>query len=358
MKRRSWKISAISMLVAAGAAMICLALPLAGITQDKTEYTGAEKILVPHKSWPCGMAEGIPVPEKGTPVFTANLKLDQVYDVGPTPYGQRNVYVIQGGTITGEKIHGSVMPGGLDFQLSFSNGGMEIEQIFVLRTEDGKYIYMRSPGTAVDRSDVRMAPVFEAPNASSYSWLNTGKYAGRRVVDLAAGTMKISVFDVSGVAVSPDSSNSVRVTKPADVRDQPWDYRKASAEEKQGDQLISENVTLGASQSVGDTGKTNRNIIPITGGTLTGRITGKVLAAGADYQNLANPPTIDARYLWQTDEGEVIIVRNGGSFGLLAPTFEVRVDSKYSYLDKGLYLSSNPGMGKGGVALTFYESSR
>ena len=29
-----------------------------------------------------------------------------------------------------------------------------------------------------------------------------------------------------------------------------------------------------------------------------------VLPGGADYQNLANPPTIDARYLWQTSDGE------------------------------------------------------
>jgi hypothetical protein len=358
MKFGSWKASTPAILVFAVILIVCQTLPLNGSAQDGAEYGGAGKILIPHKAWPCGMPEGVPVPEKGVPVFEASLKLDQTYDVGRTPYGQRNVFVIQAGTFSGERIHGSVMPGGLDFQLSFSNGGMEIEQIFVLRTEDGDYIYMRSPGTAADRSDVRMAPVFEAPNAGGYSWLNTGKYAGRRVVDLAAGTMKVTVFDISGVAVSPDTSDSVRITKPADVRDQPWDYRKAAADEKRGDQLISENVTLGASQSVGDTGKGNRNIIPITGGTLSGRITGKVLAAGADYQNLANPATIDARYLWQTDEGEVIIVRNGGAFGMLAPTFEVRLNSKYAWLNEGLYLSSNPGMGKGGVALTFYESSR
>jgi len=29
------------------------------------------------------------------------------------------------------------MPEGLDFQLSFSNGGMEIEEIFVLQTGEG-----------------------------------------------------------------------------------------------------------------------------------------------------------------------------------------------------------------------------
>ena len=354
MKCKCWKSSTLIMLVCVCILICCQLQPLDAWT--KTVYGGAGKILVPHKSWPCGMAEGIAVPERGVPVFEASLKLDQAYDVGKTPYGQREVFVIQGGTISGEKINGSAMPGGLDFQLSFSNGGMEIEEIFVLRTGDGKYIYLRSAGTAADRSDVRMVPDFEAPNTGDYSWLNTGKYAGRRVVDLAAKTMKISVYDVSGVATAPDAKNSVQVTKPANVQDQPWDYRKASAEEKRGDELIRENVTLGASQSVGPTKKGIRNIIPITGGTLSGKITGKVLPGGADYQNLANPATIDARYLWQTSDGEVIIVRNGGTFGLLAPTFEVRVDGKYAWLNKGLYLSSNPGIGAGGVGLTFYES--
>ncbi len=49
-------------------------------------------------------------------------------------------------------------------------------------------------------------------------------------------------------------------------------------------------------------------------------------------------------------------MRNGGAFGSLVPTFEVRVDSKYAWLNDGVYLSSNPGMGAGGVTLTFYES--
>ncbi len=363
MKCGRWNASALLMLVSSGILIFCQTLPLNGRTQQgaertKTGYGGTGKILIPHTSWTCGMAEGIPVPERGVPVLEADLKLDQACDVGKTPYGQRDVFVIQGGTVSGGKINGSVMPGGLDFQLRFSNGGMEIEEIFVLRTGDGKYIYLRSAGTAADRSDVRIVADFEAPNASDYNWLNTGKYVGRRVVDVAAKAMKISIFDVSGIATEPDAISSVQVTKPADVQNQPWDYRRASAEEKQGELLIRENVTLGASQSVGATKRGNRNIIPITGGMVDGKIMGKVLAGGADYQNLANPMTIDARYLWQTNDGEVIIVRNGGSMGLLAPMFEVRVDSRYAYLNKGLYLSSNPRMGIGGVELTFYESKR
>ena len=302
------------------------------------------------------MAEGIPIPELGALVFEATMKLDQIYDLGRTPFGQRRVYVIQGGTVTGEKVNGVVMPGGLDFELCFSNGVMEVEQVLVLKTGDGKYIYLRSAGTAANPSDVRMVPDAEAPNASSYNWLNTGKYAGRRKVDASAKTMKISVYDVANVATSIDAANSIQVTKPAGVLDQPWDYRKAAAGEQRGDQFITENVTLGQSQSVGTTKKGGRNIIPITGGTLSGKIKGKVLSGGADYQKLANPMTLDARYLWQTDEGDVIIVRNAGPMASLAPRFEVRVDSKYAWLNQGAYLSSSPGMGAGGVSLNFYES--
>lgn len=316
----------------------------------------SEKILVPHRSWTCGMAEGIPRPEKGILVFEADMKIDQVYNMGKTQYGQRQVIVVQSGTITGTKISGSVMAGGLDFQLELSNGVMEIEQILVLKTSDGKYVYLRYAGTGVNKDDVRMVPDFEAPTAGSFSWLDSGKYAGRRVVDLAVKTMKISVYDVSGITVKPDSTNSVTVTEPADVPDQPWDFRKADPTEKKGGQFITESVSLGSSQSVGTTKRGNRNIIPITGGSVTGKISARILSAGADYQNLLTPMTIDARYLWQTNDGEIIIVRNGGQFGFLAPTFEVRADSKYSYLNSNLYLSSDPGAGAGGVAITFYES--
>ena len=78
---------------------------------------------------------------------------------------------------------------------------------------------------------------------------------------------------------------------------------------------------------------------------------------GADYQDLTPPATIDAHYLWQASDGEIIIVRNAGPFGALVPTFEARVDGPYAYLNNGLYLSSNPGMAQGGVGITMYDST-
>ncbi len=44
--------------------------------------------------------------------------------------------------------------------------------------------------------------------------------------------------------------------------------------------MFTESVALGSSISVGQSKRGNRNIIPITGGTVTGKIKGKVVPGG------------------------------------------------------------------------------
>ena len=338
-----------------------VAAVLAGVATTQSaaaQQASAAAVIVPHESWPCGLPGGIPSPESGTLLFTAEMPLDRVADIGRTQYGRRQVAVTREGTFTGPKLSGTVMTGALDYELTLGNGVIEIEQIFVLRTADGKYIYVRTAGTGPDGRDVRIVMDFEAPNASEAAWLNSGTYVARRVLNPTAKTMTLRVYDASAFKAPASLSGAIRISKPAGIPPQPWDYRRAAATEKQGAQLITERVALSPSQSVGASKRGNRNIIPITGGELSGRINGKVLPGGADYQNLGKPATIDARYLWQTADGEIIIVRNGGAFGSLVPTFEVRVDSPYAWLNDGMYLSSPPGPSTGGVALTFYESAR
>ena len=301
------------------------------------------------------MPDGIASPETGDLVLEIEIPLERVIEVGQTPYGTRRVAVGLEGSVKGPKFSGTVAIGALDFELTLANGSIEIEQAFVLRAADGSYLYVRNAGTGPNAGDVRVVMDFEAPNASEHAWLNSGKFVARRELNAAAKAMRLAVYDVSKVTVN--AANDISIVKPADIAPQRWGYRPKQAAEQQGEILITENVTLAPSQRVGESKRGNRNIIPITGGTVSGRITGKVLMGGADYQILSPPATIDAHYLWETDDGETVIVRNGGSFGGLVPTFETRVDGPYAYLNEGLYLSSNPGRGEGGVALVFYESA-
>ena len=313
--------------------------------------------LIPHATWDCGMPQGIPRPEAGRLIFELEIPLARAIDVGQTQYGMRRVAIGLDGSVKGPRFTGAVAPGTLDFDLTLANGTIEIEQTLVLQAADGSYVYARNAGTGANADDVRVVMDFEAPNGGPHEWLNSGHYVARRELNAAAKTLRLRVYDVSSVTVGAGSGNR-SIAKPAAVPPQPWSYRMKEAAEQQGAILITENVTLAASQRVGASKRGDRNIIPITGGAVSGRISGKVLLGGADYQILTPPATIDAHYLWETNDGEVIIVRNGGTFGALVPTFEARVDGAYAYLNTGSYLSSNPGRGEGGVALTFYESAR
>jgi hypothetical protein len=316
----------------------------------------SQSALIPHETWDCGMPGGIPSPEAGRLVFEIDVPLERAVDIGRTQYGLRRAAVGLEGSITGPRLTGVVAPGALDLELTLANQTIEIEQALVLQASDGSFIYARNAGTGPRASDVRVVMDFEAPNDSAHAWLNAGKFVARRELNTAAKAMRLRVYDVSNVAVDSGSGGRSAIAKPADVAAQPWGYRSKSASEQQGELLITENVTLGPSQRVGASKRGMRNIIPITGGTLSGRMAGKVLMGGADYQLLSPPASIDAHYLWETDDGEIVIVRNGGSFGALVPTFETRADGPYAYLNTRSYLSSNPSVGQGGVALSFYES--
>jgi hypothetical protein len=339
-----------------GILLLCVG-PGDGVAGQDAAGGAVVSVLVPHESWPCGLPGGIPTPESGTLVLEARMTLDRVLDVGNTPYGWRQVAVVREGTVSGPRFAGSVATGALDFELRLTHGVIEIEQVFVFRTSNDRYVLVRSTGTGPDAGDVRLVMDFEAPTASDAAWLNSGAYVARRTLDAAARTMTLRVFDVSTVKASAGSTPVVRIAKLAGVPTQPLDYRRADPSETRGPEVITETVTLSPSQWVGASKRGNRNIFPITGGELKGRISGRVVPGGADYQLLAKPATIDARYLWETADGEIIIVRNGGAFGSLVPTFEVRVDSEYAWLNTGLFLSSNPGTAPGGVGLTFYEST-
>jgi hypothetical protein len=323
-----------------------------------SDASNAEKTLLPAAAWDCGMPGGIPKPESGTLVLEAEVKLDAVYDVGRTPFGQRQAAVTQAGTITGPKIQGAILPGGLDYQLTLANGVVEVEQILVLRLGENVHVIMRNAGTGPNAGDLRVVYDFEAPAPGDLAWLNTGRYVGRRTIDTATKTMRLSIYDVSSVPVPTDPAQTVRIAKPVGVPPQPWDYRRADPAEQRGETILTEIVTLGRGPQVRGGKRGNRNVIPITGGTVTGLVSGKILFGGADYQTMGSGgPPIDARYLWQTSEGDVILVRNTTNPGIgLVPTFETRVDGKYAWLNSGKYLSSNPGFGAGGLSISMFRS--
>jgi hypothetical protein len=308
--------------------------------------------LIPDASWDCGKPEGIPGPATGELAFELDFTVSEIHDIGQTQFGHRLQIDISGGTASGPKLDATVMDRGLDYQLTLANGAVELEQIHILRSGSAS-ILMRNCGVAPSADGpVRVVLDFEAPNSSPASWLNTATLIGVRELDATAKTLKMKVYEVSA---APNASEAVKIPAPPAGPHNTWGCAVASG--RQGAEVYRETVGIGGSVSVGDSKRGNRNIIPITGGSTSGRVPGTVLSGGADFQIIAGGTfeEIDARYSVKTDEGDIIIVRNCGPLGGLVPVFETNKDSKYAWLNENVWLSSNPGLGLGAVNLTIYE---
>lgn len=126
-------------------------------------------------------------------------------------------------------------------------------------------------------------------------------------------------------------------------------------------------VKIDGAFSVGKTVHGNRFVIPITGGTFCGpRIKGEVLSGGADYQlqNEAYKRTdLEAIYCIRTDDGVSIHVRNvgmiadddGKSYFYTSPRFEAPLDSKYAWLNNGIYICRPSGGADGEIWLKVWK---
>ena len=321
-----------------------------GSTSTGGSTNAADVTIVPDPSWTCGMPDGIPSPTAGTLVFSVSLTVSATHDVGDTQFGKRRQLDVSGGTITGDKLKGTVLTGGLDYELTLSTGAMELEEILIYKASDNTNIFVRNCGVAAPGdSVVRIVPDIEAPTAGSYAWLNTTKLVGTRAVE--GGKITLNIYDVS---TATTGAAKVQLKDPSGVPNVSWDCVGGSG--SQGNQVFTENVTLGSSFSVSNAKRGSRNVIPITGGTTTGKVAGKILNGGADYQLAGSSgTTLDARYTLAPSDGEFIIVRNCGPMSGLVPAFEARAAGPYAFLNTGKFLSSPPGAGSGGVSITFYE---
>jgi hypothetical protein len=143
------------------------------------------------------------------------------------------------------------------------------------------------------------------------------------------------------------------ISRPQGARGQAWECAEPSGQ--RGAVAFTERVAIGGTVSVGASKRGSRTAIPITGGSVSGRIEGSVRPGGADYQ-LLGEGLLDARYTLETSDGELIIVRNCGQASNLVPRFETRSDGPYAFVNQPSFLSSSPGISIGAVNITIYEA--
>ena len=123
-------------------------------------------------------------------LFDISIELHPIQILGKTPAGERRIIPVSGGSFTGERLQGEILPhAGSDLLLTRTDGSYQQDVRLGLRTNDDALILMTyrgirhsSPevaariasGELVDSSEyyLRTAPFFET-GAPNYAWINS-----------------------------------------------------------------------------------------------------------------------------------------------------------------------------------------
>jgi hypothetical protein len=80
------------------------------------------------------------------PIFTIEADLDAMMSLGPTPYGERRFVGISGGSVSGAKLNGRILPGGADWQIMRADGAADIQARYIIETDKGARVMVDSKG--------------------------------------------------------------------------------------------------------------------------------------------------------------------------------------------------------------------
>jgi len=144
------------------------------------------------------------------PVIHIEAELEAPQLFGKTPYGERRVINIVGGSVSGPRLRGRILPGGADWQIIRADGAADIFAKYTLELEGGGFVLVTSAGVrhgppdviaklargeAVDRSQYyfRTCVRFETADPEA-EWLN-------RVLMIAVGErekmkVKLDLYEV------------------------------------------------------------------------------------------------------------------------------------------------------------------
>ncbi len=121
-------------------------------------------------------------------LLTVRFDVSAPRSLGQTPFGERRIVHITGGSFEGPQLRGTVLPEGGDWLLLRSDGVLQLDVRATLQTDDGALIYMtyrgfrHGPAEVIDRLNrgeavdpstyyFRTAPFFETGD-ERYAWLN------------------------------------------------------------------------------------------------------------------------------------------------------------------------------------------
>jgi len=80
------------------------------------------------------------------PIFVITSTLAGIQKLGATPYGERRIINILGGTVEGPRLKGKILPGGADWQIVRADGVVHLTARYTIETDAGGLILVNSEG--------------------------------------------------------------------------------------------------------------------------------------------------------------------------------------------------------------------
>ena len=122
-------------------------------------------------------AAGAELPPTLEFAFEERVTIDPAVVLGETALGHRQYIAITGGTVTGPKLKGKVLPGGHDFQLTYpASHCTQLSADYFLKAEDGTVIHVFNEGVVCpDGPRAIFRPKLEAPGGA-HGWMTQATF--------------------------------------------------------------------------------------------------------------------------------------------------------------------------------------
>lgn len=142
--------------------------------------------------------------------FVIKADLDRPMLAGAVPAGTRIVAPVVGGTVTGQRVNGTVVGPGADWAIMSADGFNRIDVRFQIKTDDGVVIYMHYTGlleyndkaqagfaggeTSYDDHYFRSTPLLECGH-KNYAWVNQTLFAAKGRI--LPGAVEYTVYRIT-----------------------------------------------------------------------------------------------------------------------------------------------------------------
>jgi hypothetical protein len=88
----------------------------------------------------------LPPPPALLPLTQIRCEVGALVSLGPAPLGERRYVPLGGGSVRGPELNGTLVEGGIDWQVQRRDGVLEIAAHYVIRSDDGALIEVQSTG--------------------------------------------------------------------------------------------------------------------------------------------------------------------------------------------------------------------